>query len=317
MPAVTVDDLLVLPRLRDALPDERPRPVREVTSAVAAREGAGFPVWKAFVGKTFAALDPFLMLDQIGPVTYAPREALGAPWHPHRGFETVSYQIDGETAHKDSNGGGGLIADGDTQWMTAGGGILHDELPSERIFNAGGPTHAIQLWVNLPATMKMMAPSYQPIEKTHLTLLTSSDGGALVRLIAGEVAGHDGPGSTHTPITLIHATVEPGAQLTVPWNPAHSALAYILTGSGYAGKELRPVVAHQLVEFGAGDTLTLRAGEEALDVLLLGGQRIAEPVAQYGPFVMNTRAELAQAFEDYQAGRLGTIPATELLHTPE
>ena len=317
MPAVTVEDLLVLPRIDNPVPGVVERPVRAVTNSRPAREGAGFPVWKAFAGSTYTAVDPFLMLDQIGPVVYGPKEAVGAPWHPHRGFETVSYVMDGETAHKDSNGGGGLIADGDTQWMTAGAGILHDELPSERMFNTGGPTHAIQLWVNLPARLKMAPPRYQAIEKGNLTLLTSPDGGALVRIIAGTLAGHAGPGSTYTPITLAHATVESGAQLSVPWEPTHSALVYVLTGEGFVGAEGRPVSAHQLVEFGGGDSLTVRAGDGGpLDVLLMGGQRIKEPVAQYGPFVMNTRAELVQAFEDYEAGRLGTIPASEFTHMP-
>ena len=317
MPAVTVDDLLVLPRLEQPPADHRQRAVRAVTNSRAAREGAGFPVWKAFAGSTYAAVDPFLMLDQIGPVVYGPREAVGAPWHPHRGFETVSYVIDGETAHKDSNGGGGLIGDGDTQWMTAGAGILHDELPSERMFQVGGPTHAIQLWVNLPARLKMAAPRYQAIEKEQLGLVTSVDGGSLVRIIAGELGGHHGPGATYTPITLAHATLEPGAQLVVPWEPSHSALVYVLTGEGCVGSEARPVSAHQLIEFGGGDAITVRAADAGpLDILLMGGQRIKEPVAQYGPFVMNTRAELVKAFEDYEAGRLGTIPASEFSHPP-
>ena len=262
-----------------------------------------------------AEADPFLLLDHLGPQVNAPGEATGAPWHPHRGFETVSYILDGEIAHHDTNGGGGVIGEGDTQWMTAGGGILHDELPTERMYRAGGPAHAVQLWVNLPSTLKMTPPRYQTITRDDLRLLTSDDGGALIRLIAGDLAGFTGPGVTHTPITYAHATLAPGAQLAVPWNPAFSALAYVLTGRGTAGPEGRPVEDGQLVVFGPGDHLVVAAADrqaEPLDVLLLGGLPIREPIAHYGPFVMNTRTEILQAIEDFQAGRLGIVPADQL-----
>jgi redox-sensitive bicupin YhaK (pirin superfamily) len=258
--------------------------------------------------------DPFLLLDHLGPQFNAPEEAKGAPWHPHRGFETVSYILDGEIAHHDTNGGGGVIAEGDTQWMTAGGGILHDELPTEKMFRGGGPAHAVQLWVNLPPALKMTPPRYQAITRDELRLLTSDDGGALVRLIAGEIAGFAGPGATHTPITYAHATLAPGAQLAVPWMPAFKAMAYVLIGSGTAGSERRPIADGQLIVFGAGDHVVLAAADghaEPLDVLLLGGLPIGAPVEHYGPFVMNTRAEIRQAIEDYQAGRLGIIPADQ------
>jgi redox-sensitive bicupin YhaK (pirin superfamily) len=316
MPAVTVDNPLVLPRLpRPAPPGDgsAPRPVAEIVPAHHAVEGAGFEVWRPFPGGVdLHATDPFLLLDQLGPVEYRPNEAKGAPWHPHRGFETVTYVLDGEISHHDSNGGGGLIAEGDTQWMTAGGGILHDELPSERALREGGPSHGVQLWVNLPARLKFTPPRYQAITGDHLVLLSSHDGGALVRLIAGDLAGHPGPGATHTPITYAHATITPGAELTVPWHPEFNALAYVLTGHGHAGAEGRPVGDHTLVVFGPGDTLTMRAADrqegpaEALDVLLLGGLPIGEPIAHYGPFVMNTKAEILQAIDDFNAGRMGT-----------
>ncbi|HEX6311993.1 MAG TPA: pirin-like C-terminal cupin domain-containing protein, partial [Acidimicrobiia bacterium] len=244
--------------------------------------------------------------------------AVGAPWHPHRGFETVTYVIDGVVAHHDSNGGGGVIGEGDTQWMTAGSGILHDEVPTEAFVRSGGRTHGVQLWVNLPAALKLTPPRYQAITGDRLTLLTSDDGGALVRLIAGELDGHDGPGSTHTPITYAHASINPGAQLDVAWNPAFNALLYVLSGRGYAGPDRRPVDAHHLVVFGEGDHLSLRAAPAQpddspnLEVLLLGGLPIREPIAHYGPFLMNTRAEIIQAVEDFQAGRMGSVPATEL-----
>lgn len=321
MPAVTVDNLLALPRI--AAPDPvvaTPRSVRSVTTAPSGFEGEGFPVRRAFAGVPQAELDPFVHMDQMGEVDYAPGEPKGTPWHPHRGFETVTYMIDGIFDHQDSNGGGGRITNGDTQWMTAGAGILHIEAPPEQLVVSGGLFHGIQLWVNLPRSDKWSPPRYQDIRGAESALLSSSDGGALVRVIAGEVDGHHGPGSTYTPITLLHATVSPGARLTLPWPSEHNALAYVLAGSGRAGSGLRPVGTGQLVVFGAGGSLEVSADEAqdgrhpALEVLLLGGRPIREPVVHYGPFVMNTREEIMQAMEDFQAGRLGRIPAEAMPH---
>jgi redox-sensitive bicupin YhaK (pirin superfamily) len=317
MPAIAVEDTLVLPRIpRPDLTQSIPRPVAEVVTAHRQVEGGGFSVRRPFPGGlSFAGADPFLLLDHVGPQVNGADEAKGAPWHPHRGFETVSYILDGEIAHHDTNGGGGVIAEGDTQWMTAGGGILHDELPTEKMYRDGGPSHAVQLWVNLPPALKMTPPRYQSITRDALRLLTTDDGGALIRLIAGDIAGFEGPGVTHTPITYAHATVAPGAEISVPWDPAFSAIAYVLTGHGTAGPEGRPVEDGQLVVFGPGDHLVIRAADgrvEPLDVLLLGGLPIRAPIAHYGPFVMNTREEIIQAIEDYQAGRLGIVPADQL-----
>jgi redox-sensitive bicupin YhaK (pirin superfamily) len=311
MPAVTADPL-TLPRI--SIPAEsRDRAVRSVTTAPRAFEGEGFPVRRAFAGVDVRDLDPFIHMDQMGEVDYAPGEPRGTDWHPHRGFETVTYIIDGTFQHQDSHGGGGLISDGATQWMTAGGGILHIETPPEALVISGGLFHGIQLWVNLPAKEKMVAPRYQNLDAERVTLLSSVDGGALVRLIAGELAGHVGPGQTYTPITVAHATVSPGARLVVPWRSDFNALGYVLSGQGTVGAERRPVELGQLVVFGPGDTLTFDAGGTGpLDVLLLGGRPLREPVEAYGPFVMNTRAELVKAVEDFQAGRLGTVPADGL-----
>jgi redox-sensitive bicupin YhaK (pirin superfamily) len=312
MPAVTADTL-TLPRIGAPTPGSVERPIRSVTTAPRGFEGEGFPVRRAFAGVDVADLDPFIHMDQMGEVDYAPGEPRGTDWHPHRGFETVTYMIDGTFQHQDSQGGGGVITNGATQWMTAGGGILHIETPPEQLVVSGGLFHGIQLWVNLPAHDKLVAPAYQNLEADLVTLLSSADGGALVRLIAGDVVGFRGPGSTHTPITVAHVTLAPGARLELPWRPDFNALAYVLAGAGAAGSAGRPIDSGQLVVFGAGDTLVLTAGVSgALDVLLLGGQPIREPVAAYGPFVMNTRAELVQAMEDYQAGRLGTVPANGL-----
>jgi redox-sensitive bicupin YhaK (pirin superfamily) len=320
MPAVTVESTLTLPRV--AAPDPattRERPVVSLTTAPSGLEGEGFPVRRAFAGVDLRALDPFVHMDQMGEVEYAPGEPKGTAWHPHRGFETVTYMIDGEIRHQDSNGGGGLIANGDTQWMTAGAGILHIETPPEPLVVSGGLFHGFQLWVNLPRSLKWAPPRYQDIRARAVSLLTSQDGGALLRVIAGEVGGHEGPGVTHTPISLVHATVAPGASLRMPWRADFNALVYALAGAGSVGAERRPIRMGQLAVLGAGDAITVAADEAqdsrdpVLDVLILGGRPIREPVAAYGPFVMNTKDELIQAFEDYRAGRLGSIPAGAIM----
>ena len=316
MPAISVPDLTVLPRIPEPDPlTVRQRPVRSVTTAPRGFEGEGFPVRRAFQGVDLADLDPFVHMDQMGEVEYAPGEPKGTPWHPHRGFETVTYIMDGTFEHSDSNGGGGVITNGDTQWMTAGAGILHIEKPPEALVVSGGLFHGIQLWVNLPRDLKWSAPRYQDLRAREVGLVSSADGGALVRVIAGEVAGHAGPGSTYTPMALVHATVGPGARLLLPWRPDFNALVYVLAGRGSVGTERRPIQTGQLAVLGEGSTITVAADQvqesrsPSLDVLVLGGRPIREPVAWMGPFVMNTRAEVIQAFEDYQAGRLGSIPA--------
>ncbi|MFP3989118.1 pirin family protein [Streptomyces sp. E11-3] len=314
MPAVTVENPLVLPRV-SAPVGAQSRRVLHVATAPSGFEGEGFPVRRAFAGINYQHLDPFIMMDQMGEVDYAPGDPKGTPWHPHRGFETVTYIIDGTFIHQDSHGGGGTITNGDTQWMTAGSGLLHIETPPEELVISGGLFHGLQLWVNLPAKDKMTDPRYQDIRGGSVKLLTSGDGGALLRIIAGELDGHDGPGVTHTPITMIHASVNPGAEITLPWRTDFNALAYGLAGEGFAGAERRPFGMGQSVVFGDGDSVTIRAAgsqdsrSENFEVVLLGGLPIREPMAHYGPFVMNSHAELAQAFDDFQAGRLGTIPA--------
>ncbi|WP_103501885.1 MULTISPECIES: pirin family protein [Streptomyces] len=316
MPAITVENPLTLPTVAPpASPEARTRPVLGVVTAPTGFEGEGFPVRRAFAGIKYRHLDPFIMMDQMGEVEYAPGEPKGTPWHPHRGFETVTYLMDGTFVHQDSEGGGGVINDGDTQWMTAGSGLLHIEAPPEQLVMTGGLFHGIQLWVNLPAKDKMTSPRYQDIGGSNVKLLTTPDGGGLLRLIAGDLDGHSGPGITHTPITLVHATVSPGAEITLPWRSDFNGLAYVLAGSGSVGTDHRPVELGQTAVFGDGDSITVRADEKQdantpnLEVILLGGQPIREPMAHYGPFVMNSQAELKQAFDDFQAGRLGRVPA--------
>ena len=314
MPAITVDNLLALPKLVPPKAVLVPRPVVSVTTAPQGYEGEGFPVRRAFAGVDLSLLDPFIHLDQMGEVEYAPGEPKGTPWHPHRGFETVTYMIDGEMQHQDSHGGGGMISNGDTQWMTAGSGILHIETPPEQLVVSGGLFPGFQLWVNLPAKDKWLAPRYQDLRGGDVGLLTTPGGDTLLRLIAGDLGGLEGPGSTHTPITLIHATLHPGAEMTLPWRTDFNALVYVLNGSAGFGAERRSAGMGQLVAFGGGDSITVLADERQesrspnVDLLILGGRPIREHVAWYGPFVMNSHAELAQAFDDFQSGKLGTIP---------
>jgi len=324
---VTVDDVLSLPRIPAADLTAVDRPVRSVTTAPRGFEGEGFPVRRAFAGVDLRDLDPFVHMDQMGEVEYAPGEPKGTPWHPHRGFETVTYMIDGVFEHEDSNGGGGTITNGDTQWMTAGAGILHIEKPPGWLVASGGLFHGFQLWVNLPAAQKWSPPRYQDIRAAQVALATTPDGGALVRVIAGSINDLRGPGSTYTPMTLVHATLSPGARLSLPWRSDYNALVYVMAGLGTvgaapaarqgapAGPAPQPIRTGQLAVFGPGDAITVSALDARqqesrspnLDVLILGGRPIREPVAWMGPFVMNTREEVIQAVRDYQAGRLGTI----------
>jgi quercetin 2,3-dioxygenase len=318
MPAATADTL-TLPRFTAAGPADSERSVRSITTGPHGYEGEGFPVVRAFAGVPAAALDPFVHMDQMGEVDYQPGEPRGTSWHPHRGFETVTYMIDGRFAHQDSHGGGGLITDGATQWMTAGSGILHIETPPAELVESGGVFHGIQLWVNLPRTAKFSAPKYQAIEGNEVGLVSSEDGGALVRIIAGDIGSYRGPGSTYTPITLAHATIEPDAQLNIPWNPDFNGLVYVLSGRGTVGPSAHPVQQGQLAVLGSGDRITVAAADAqdgnrpAMEVLLLGGKPIREPVFQYGPFVMNSKSEIIQALEDYESGKFGAIPPNALM----
>jgi quercetin 2,3-dioxygenase len=317
MPAMTADTL-TLPRLSEAV--GRSRPVKSVTSGPKAYEGEGFPVTRAFAGVPPQELDPFVHMDQMGEVEYAPMEPKGTPWHPHRGFETFTYMIDGTFEHQDNHGGGGVIENGATQYMTAGAGILHIETPPESLVMSGGVFHGIQLWINLPGSKKMIAPAYQNLEGDDVTLLSSQDGGSLLRVLAGEIDGHTGPGKSQTPMSIAHLTVAPGASVSIPWNPMFNALAYVLAGEGSVGEgELgataAPIKVGQLAVFGQGDRLVISANEKqdsrtaAMEVFLLGGQPIREPIFQYGPFVMNDKQGVIQAMEDFHFGRFGQIPA--------
>jgi len=316
MPAITADTL-TLPRFPVHL-DAKLRRVQSVTAALGGFEGEGFPVRRAFAGIASADLDPFVHMDQMGEVEYAPGEPKGTPWHPHRGFETFTYLIDGQFIHQDSMGGGGMITDGGTQYMTAGDGILHIETPPSALVEAGGLFHGIQLWINLPAAKKRIEPQYQDLQGRDAAMVTTSDGGTLVRILAGTVDGFQGPGISHTPLAITHVTVAPGARAEIPWPSEFNALAYVLAGSGVVGAERRPFRTGQMAVLVEGDMVTFEADAHQdgntpnLEVFLIGGVPLREPVVQYGPFVMNTRAEIQEAFEDFNAGRLGVVPANAI-----
>jgi redox-sensitive bicupin YhaK (pirin superfamily) len=316
MPATTADTL-TLPRF-DTPIDAVPRSVKRLTTAPQGHEGEGFPVRRAFAMIEQSDLDPFIHMDQMGEVEYAPGEPKGTDWHPHRGFETFTYLIDGQFLHQDSNGGGGIIESGGTQYMTAGDGILHIETPPAHLVESGGLFHGVQLWINLPTDKKRIAPQYQDLQGLDSSMVSSPDGGALVRILAGQVAQFAGPGISHTPLAITHVTLAPGAEIEIPWRKDFNALAYVLAGDGAVGAQLRPISTGQMAVLADGDTVKLRANQSQesrspnLDVFLIGGLPLREPVFQYGPFVMSTKGEVTEAFEDFQAGRFGHIPADAL-----
>ena len=278
---------------------------------------------RAFAGVSSADLDPFVHMDQMGEVEYQPGEPRGTDWHPHRGFETVTYMIDGRFAHQDSHGGGGLITDGATQWMTAGSGILHIETPPAELVESGGVFHGIQLWVNLPQQGQVRdaeVPGHRRQSGEAAVVGRRRCAGTRHR---GRCRRTPRPAArTHTPITLAHGTIEPGARLNLPWNRDFNALVYVLSGRGTVGPVGHPIHQGQLAVFGPGDRISVAAESTqesrrpALEVLILGGKPIREPVFAYGPFVMNTKSELIQALEDFNAGKFGAIPPNALMpHT--
>jgi redox-sensitive bicupin YhaK (pirin superfamily) len=288
--------------------------IRSVTNTIVATrqlEGAGFVVNRPFPSQGMALVDPFLLLDEMGPMELAPGEAKGAPDHPHRGFETVTYMISGKMEHRDSHGNAGRIGPGDVQWMTAGAGVVHSEMPAEDFQRQGGRMHGFQLWVNLPQRDKMIRPHYQEIPASGIPVATSADGKATVRVIAGESMGKKAVIDTRTPIIYLHFTLKPGTRVMQPVPAEYNALAYVFSGEGRFGRDEKSAVEHQMVMFASdGGTVSIEvphSASEPLEVLLIAGAPLREPVARYGPFVMNTKEEIIKAFEDYREGRMGEI----------
>ncbi len=284
------------------------RSIKQVVSARTQLEGGGFQVRRPLPAPGVRQVDPILMIDEMGPVDYRPGEAMGAPDHPHRGFETVTYMLEGEFEHRDSGGHSGKLRPGDVQWMTAGRGVVHSEMPSAHIMEVGGRVHGFQIWVNLPARLKMTAPRYQEVKAAQIPEAGSDDGFAKVRVIAGEALGMSARIDTHTPIIYQHWTLKPGAKVNQDLPEDHNGLLFVFSGVlDSAGVRLDD---GQMGVLGDGDTVELSVSESAqgtTEVLLLGGVPLNEPVVQRGPFVMNTEAEIAQAVKDYQMGRMGEI----------
>ena len=284
------------------------RPVVEVVTSERTLEGGGFPVRRPFPTARLLQVDPFLLLDHLGPVKWGPGQGIGAPDHPHRGFETVTYLLSGEMQHKDSAGHSGRLGPGDVQWMTAGAGVVHSELPSDAFMQNGGTMHGFQIWVNLPARDKMVRPRYQDIPAARIPEAVSADGKVKVRVIAGEALGQSAVIETHTPIIYLHFTLQPGGEVVQPVPDSHNALVYVIRGELRAGDEGRRVREGQMARFGGGDAVRLAVeASEPVDLLLLAGVPLNEPVERYGPFVMNTREQIIQAIADYREGRMGKI----------
>ena len=287
------------------------RTVAGVVKSIETLEGAGFLVRRPFPKAAFSDFDPFLLLDEMGPMKVAPGEAKGAPDHPHRGFETVTYILSGEMEHKDSQGHAGKLSSGDVQWMTAGAGVVHSEMPSAAFQKSGGTLHGFQLWVNLPRKEKMMRPRYQEIPAASIPTATTDDGLVTVRVIAGEALKRHAVIETVTPIIYLHYKVQPGGRVAQPLPHEFNAFGYVVEGEGLFGRESERAGDGQMVMFASdGDEVVIEnpsASGKVLELLLIGGVPLNEPVARYGPFVMNTREEIYEAIEDYQAGRMGEI----------
>lgn len=286
------------------------REVTEIVTSHRQTEGAGFVVRRPFPTAGLALVDPFLLLDEMGPADYAPGEAVGAPDHPHRGFETVTYALEGEFQHEDSAGHRGALGPGDVQWMTAGAGIVHSEEPSAEIREKGGRVHGFQIWVNLPARDKMTRPRYQEIPSSRIPRAVTADGLAEVRVIAGEALGARAVIDTRIPIVYQDWRLADGADVTIPVPREQRAMVFVFEGNAKVGERGREVGDGQLAIFGEGDSLRLRGVPGGGRLLLLAGKPIGEPVARYGPFVMNTDREIRQAILDFQSGKMGEITRT-------
>jgi redox-sensitive bicupin YhaK (pirin superfamily) len=287
------------------------RTVSGIVSSIETLEGGGFLVRRPFPKASFSEFDPFLLLDEMGPTEVAPGEAKGAPDHPHRGFETVTYMLSGDMEHRDSRGHAGRLRAGDVQWMTAGAGVVHSEMPSREFARTGGRMHAFQLWVNLPQRDKMIKPRYQEISSSQIPKATSDDGLVEVSVIAGEAMGQKAVVETRTPIVYVHYRIQPGGVAVQKVAGNYNAFAYIVEGEGLFGSERERALDGQMILFGQdGDEVRIENAvdaRQALAVLFIAGVPLNEPVARYGPFVMNTKDEIRQAIEDYQLGRMGEI----------
>lgn len=287
------------------------RSIKLVIKSNETPEGDGFVVHRSFPSGSIRNLDPFLLLDEMGPLDLLPYESKGFPEHPHRGFVTVTYMLEGRFEHKDSQGNSGKLGPGDVQWMTAGSGLVHSEMPEKEFSKTGGRLHGFQLWINLRKTDKWIKPDYQDVPSTRIPQVSTPDGKVSARVIAGNYLDAKAVINTLTPILYLHFTLQPGGQVvqSVPEN--YNAFAYVIGGEGLFGKDKTAVGEKNLIVFeNDGEIISIRELDDAkspLDVLLIAGMPLNEPIVQYGPFVMNTREEIDKTLEDYRNGRIGKI----------
>lgn len=277
-----------------------------IIPSIRALEGAGFSVRRPFPTGRVDHFGPFLLLDEIGPADNAPGEAKGAPDHPHRGFETVTYLLDGEIEHADSVGNRGIIHPGEVQWMTAGAGIVHSEMPTDKILRNGGRVHGFQLWVNLPMSAKMHRPRYQDLTKDRIPVVDIDGGQAVV--IAGDAYDTTGAAETFLPFTYVHVSLQPGASSQIDAPDDQVGFLYIFAGDATILPSQQSVIEGDSVFFDAEPgAISFEAGPEGVNMLVGIAEPLNEPVVRYGPFVMNTKAEIYKAFDDYNAGLMGSI----------
>jgi redox-sensitive bicupin YhaK (pirin superfamily) len=286
-----------------------PRSLTRVIPAVETLEGGGFLVRRPVPVRGVEQVDPFLLLDEMGPMDHAPGEAAGAPDHPHKGFEIITYLLDGEMEHRDSHGNHGVLHAGDVQYMAAGSGLVHSEMPTDSFERTGGRRHGFQIWVNLAKADKTMAPRYRDVRASEIPVAHPSPG-ITARVIAGSAFGVEGPVHTVTPWIYAHVTLASGASIAERIPRELTATIYVFEGVGRIGtREVRR--GDYAVFADDGETIALEnAGREPLEALVLCARPIHEPMVRYGPFVMNTIDEIERAFRDFQAGRFGEIKPT-------
>lgn len=296
--------------MSESATEPRSRRTAGLLPGVATPEGEGITVYRPFPSPIAREIDPFLLLDRLGPVTVAPGGGSGVPPHPHAGFEVVSYILQGGLEHRDSAGHHGRLGPGDVQWMTAGSGIIHSEMPTRELQSVGGTLEAIQLWINLPARDKQMPPRYGDIVAADIPTAASADGLATVRVIAGEALGARSTLPLRTPITYLHWTLAPGATIRQPLPDGTEAMAYVLSGEARFGSDALHAGRDTLVRFEeqSGDlTVAVPRDGTRTELIVLAGAPIGEPIARSGPFVMNTMAEIREVIGRYKAGELGVV----------
>lgn len=283
------------------------RSVSRVFTAPRASDGDGVDLRRAFPGPSLEDFDPFLLLDQMGPMDVAPGAARGFPPHPHRGFETVTYLLSGEMQHRDSWGNHGILGPGDVQWMTAGSGLVHSELPGESLVRDGGRLLGFQLWINLPRKDKMIPPRYQDTASARIPEVANADGSVRVKVIAGEAMGTRGVIETRIPVLYLHLMLKPGAEFATQVPKSENAFVYVVEGAARFGSTRAEASQVALLDHGGDAVSVVNPGTDTLSALLIAGEPIGEPVARYGPFVMNSKEEVWRAVEDYREGKMGSL----------